>query len=76
MRSRGVVVSDEAVELGLELGQGEGRIWRARNFFSVWWNRSALPQVWGWFGLLCLKVTCNRSSSYSRSTRPRRYFPG
>ena len=47
-----VVVVDELVDPGLglvELGDGERR-WRRNHFFSVCWNRSTLPQVWGWTG--------------------------
>ena len=31
--------------------------WRASQRLRVWWKRSTLPWVWGWFGLPFLRVT-------------------
>jgi len=44
-------VVDEGVAEGLQLGDTfvVGCWGCARShFFWVWWNRSTLPQVWGW----------------------------
>ena len=47
-----VVVVDEGVEVGLELGEGRRRgVVALSHFLRVWWKRSTLPQVVGWLGL-------------------------
>jgi hypothetical protein len=43
----GVVVVAEAVELGLQPGDGGGSALASQRL-RVWWKRSTLPQVWGW----------------------------
>ena len=46
-----VVLVEELVEQGLQLGDGGGLGgWARSHFFRVCWNRSTLPQVVGWFG--------------------------
>ena len=51
---------DEGVELVLKLAVGAGEGLGAEPFFSVWWNRSILPQVWGWAGeeRMCGRRAC------------------
>ena len=70
-----VVVGAKGVELGLEHGERRCRRLLSRNFFWVWWKRSTLPQVWGWYGVECLATMPRRSSSDSRSTLPLRVLP-
>jgi hypothetical protein len=44
--------------------------WARSHFFSVCWNRSALPWVWGWLGRPFFCRTPRRRSSVSRPLRP------
>ena len=59
-----VVVVDEGVELGLQLGDG-GRAGLGGEpcFLRVWWKRSTLPQVVGWLGVELIWTTPRRCSS-------------
>ena len=65
MRSDVVVVGDEAVDVALSCFLVSKSFWAATNFLSVWWNRSTLPQVWGWEGRECLAVMPRAKSSCS-----------
>ena len=65
-----VVVVDEGVELGLELGdRGWLVVGRGASVFMVCWKRSTLPQVVGWLGREFFWRTRSRTSSVSRPLR-------
>ena len=71
VRSLGVVDADEAVEEGLELGDGGGLVGLgASQVFRVCWNRSTLPQVVGWLGREFFCMMPRRRSSASKPLRP------
>jgi hypothetical protein len=46
--------------------------WRRSHFLRVCWNRSTLPQVVGWLGLLFFCTMFSRRSSTSSMVRPPR----
>jgi hypothetical protein len=59
-----VVVGNEGVAEGLQVGQGlRLPVWAVSHFFNVWWNRSTFPQVVGWFSRECFCVTPRQRSS-------------
>jgi hypothetical protein len=66
-----VVDGGEGVEEGLQLGEGGGLGGLGGEpVLRVCWNRSALPWVWGWFGLPFFWVMPRWRSSCSKLLRP------
>ena len=51
MAPSGVVVDAVGVEEVLQVFQAGGCGPGAEPLLEVWWCRSTLPQVWGWYGL-------------------------
>ena len=60
----------ERVELGLEFGRGSRRRAVGSQRFRVWWNRSILPWVCGWFGGPFFWRMPRAARRYSNSLRP------
>ncbi len=68
-----VVLLDELVAERLQVVDRVGGGWAVSQRFNVWWKRSTLPQVVGWFGrefFWMMPKLSRRCSNWLRPPRP------